>query len=122
MPLTVEALSRDEWVSSAPREICLRLRRDGTGYYDRKEPGARIIHEKLMFKIESETLRIKFNRARLWVDVAGEIREGPGGTTDRFGRQELVLEKDPYATAIEELAAAVQLVLQSDAGASLPPA
>ena len=121
MPLTIEDLCRDEWAAAAPKEIRLRLRKDGTGYYDRKEEGGRVIHEKLMFKVEVGVLRIKFNRARLWTDVGGEVRKGPGGPTDRLGQRELVLERDPYAAGIEELQP-VPLVLQSDAGASLPSA
>jgi len=119
MPLKIDELSHDEWAATSPREIRLRLRKDGSGYYDRKEPGGKLIHEKLSFKVEGDVLRIKLNHARLWVDVAAEVHKGPSAEGERFGERELVLEKDPYATAIEELPAA-QLILQSDAGASLP--
>ena len=119
--LTIEDLCRDEWAAVSPKEIRLRLRKDGSGYYDRKDEGGKVIHEKLMFKVEVGVLRIKFNRARLWVDVGGDVRPGPGGASDRLGQRELVLEKDPYSTAIEELKPS-PLVLQSDAGASLPSA
>lgn len=121
MPLSIDELSRDEWTVASPREIRLRLRKDGTGYFDRKEPGGRIIHEKLLFRVEAGTISIKFNHARLWIDVAAEVRKGPGTPGDRFGQLELVLEKDPYAAEIEGLQPG-KLVLQSDAGASLPGA
>lgn len=121
MPLSLDELSRDEWCATAPRDIRLRLRKDGSGYYERKSPEGKLTREKLMFKLEGDVLRIKLNRARQWVDVGAEVRQGPGGPTDRFGQRELVLDRDPYATAIEELPAA-QLILKSDAGASLPSA
>lgn len=119
MDLTLDDLCRDEWIATGAREIRLRLRKDGSGYYDRKESG-RLIHEKLLFKLEG-ALRLKLAHARLWIDVEASVRPGPGKEGDRFGQRELVLSKDPYAAAIED-APSAELILQSDAGASLPSA
>lgn len=119
MNLTLDDLCRDEWIASGAPEIRLRLRKDGTGYYDRKEPG-RLIHEKLLYKLEG-SLHLKLAHARGWVEVSAAVRPGPGKEGERFGQRELVLSQDPYAAAIEDRPSA-ELILQSDAGASLPSA
>lgn len=121
MELDLEQLTRYEWRRAGPPEIVLRMRKDGTGYYDRKTPG-RVIHEKLLFKLESGVLRIKLAHARNWTDVGVQIREGKGQPWDRMGERELVLEFDPYSRAVEDLAVQElkELLLQSDAGAALP--
>jgi hypothetical protein len=119
MDLTVDVLCCDEWMTTGAPEIRLRLRKDGSGYYDRKEPG-KVIHEKLVYKLEG-ALRIKLARARGWTEVTATVRVGPGKPDDRFGQRELVLSKDPYASAIEDRPSG-ELVMQSDAGAGLPGA
>ena len=117
MDLKLEDLCRDEWTSPGPPEIRLRFRKDSSGYYDRKADG-RIIHEKLLYKIEG-VLRIKFAHAREWTEVAAQVRPGKSQPGERIGQFELVLGNDPYSKGIEDLQSS-ELVLQSDAGASLP--
>ncbi|MBI5547117.1 MAG: hypothetical protein HY901_24820 [Deltaproteobacteria bacterium] len=117
MELTLEDLCRDEWCLPGSREIRMRFRKDGSGYYDRKVPG-KLIHEKLLFKLE-DVLAIKFARAREWTHLAASVRPGRGQPGERIGQRELVLEDDPYAKAVEDQPSG-ELVLQSDAGACLP--
>ena len=119
MELTLEELCRDEWTNQGSPEIRLRFRKDGSGYYDRKEPG-KVIHEKLAWRLEG-ALKLKLAHARTWTEVAASVRPGKGGQGERFGQRELVLSKDPYQSAIEDKPSG-EVVLQSDAGASLPGA
>jgi hypothetical protein len=119
MPMnpTLDELCRDEWIAAGPPEIRLRFRKDGSGYYDRKEQG-RLVHEKLLFKLE-QSLRLKLVHARSWVEVHVAVRAGRSAAGERIGQRELVLSEDPYSRAIEDRPSG-GLVLLSDAGAALP--
>jgi hypothetical protein len=117
MPLTLEHLCRDEWTCAGPPEMRMRFRKDGSGYYDRKEPG-KVIHEKMLFKVEG-ALKIKFAHARTWVEVEAAVRGGQAKAGERIGERELVLSQDPYAAAVEDRPSGERILL-SDAGASLP--
>lgn len=114
---SVDELCRDEWVTPCVPEIRMRFRKDGTGYYDRKEPG-RLVHEKLLYELGA-SLRLKLAHARGWIEVAATVRPGPALQGDRFAERELILSQDPYRRAVEDRPCD-ELVLQSDAGASLP--
>jgi hypothetical protein len=117
MALTPEDLCRDEWVNAGLPEIRLRFRKDGSGYYDRKADG-KIIHEKLLFRIDG-ALKIKFVHAREWTEVVAAVGPGKSQPGERVGERELVLSNDPYCKAIEDKPSP-ELRLMSDAGASLP--
>jgi hypothetical protein len=117
MALTLDELCHDEWITQGNPEIRLRFRRDGSGSYNRSDAG-KVTVEKLMFKLEDH-LDIKLARARSWVDVEATIRPGKAAAGERFGQRELVLGRDPYVVAIEDKQSG-ELVLLSDAGASLP--
>jgi hypothetical protein len=113
-------LSRTEWVDREPPERRLRLRRDGTGYYERDAPsGQRPVHENLLWRTEGATLHLKFAHARLWTEVPFDLRDGTAEGGGRFGRSALVLAWDPYVRVFEERETAA-LMLESDAGAPLP--
>jgi hypothetical protein len=118
--LNQDELCKDEWTNQGSPEIRLRFRKDGSGYYDRKEPG-KVIHEKLTYRLEGAVLKLKLAHAQSWTEAAASVRPGKGGKEDRYGQRELVLAKDPYQSAIEDRPSP-ELVLQSDAGASLPGA
>ncbi len=117
MALTLDELCRDEWTNAAVPEIRLRLRKDGTGYYDRREPG-KVLHEKLLFRLE-EVLHLKLAHARGWIEVAVRVEPGKVAAGERIGQRELMLSADPYAKAIEDRPSG-ELRLLSDAGAALP--
>ncbi|HEY3447641.1 MAG TPA: hypothetical protein VGK67_14900 [Myxococcales bacterium] len=118
MDLTIAALCEDEWTNRAEPEVRLRLRKDGTGYYNRAVRG-RPVAEKLLYKHEGNVLQFKMAHARSWVSVVASVMEGDGKPGDRYGQRRLTLAKDPYSVAVEDQPGA-ELILSSDEGASLP--
>lgn len=119
MELTNELLTRNEWTDEA-LEIRMRFRRDGTGWYEREATAGRpFLHENLLWRVEGESLHLKFAHARLWSDVAATASEGTPSQDGRFGQRRLVFARDPYAWTLEERLTP-PLELLSDRGAGLP--
>lgn len=118
---TLEELCQDEWVTTqGARSIRLRFRKDGSGFYERKETGKPVVVEKLLFKVEGN-LKIKLARARSWTEVQATVKAGSVAADARLGQHELVLSHDPYVVAIEDQQSG-ELHLVTDEGASLPSA
>lgn len=111
-------LVRNEWVERPSEQRRLKFRRDGTGFYEREgQPGARLVHENFLYRVEGGTLHLKFAHAREWAPFAFDVKDGSAADS-RFGKWEMSLERDPYAWILEEKMTGA-LELQSDAGAAL---
>lgn len=114
-----DLLVKTDW-TTADGVIRMKFRRDGTGYFERDTGGgARLVHERLLWKIEGTALHLKFAHARFWTDVPMSTRAGTPSDDGRFGHQVLELGRDPYAWTLEEKQTGA-LVLLSDRGAALP--
>ena len=119
MELTPELLIRHEW-TDVSRDVRMKFRRDGTGWYERESaPDRPFVHENLLWRIEGEVLQMKFAHARLWTEVPIAASEGVPSDDGRYGQRRLSLARDPYARTLEERQTPA-LLLESDRGAALP--
>lgn len=107
-------LIRFEWVEQPGPGVRMKLRRDGTGFYERE--GERFVRDNLLYEVEETGLRLKFAHAREWTRVGARL--APGSGKDRFGAWSLVLDRDPYVAVFEERTTGA-LALVSDVGAAL---
>jgi len=114
-----ELLCRYEWTIAGPPPLRLFFRRDGTGFYERKEASGRLVREKFLYRFDADRLELKFAHARDWTEVAASIRAGHAPAGERVGEHELVVARDPYAFKMEDRLTS-ELVFESDAGAALP--
>ncbi len=115
----IATLLQFEWAQQPEPGVRMKFRRDGTGYYEREGgPGARLIHENLLHRLENGVLHLKFAHARSWTEVSATLQNGGGSPGDRLGLWELTLAQDAYALIFEERATP-PLVLLSDRGAAL---
>lgn len=112
-------LVRGEWVD-ASRNVRMRFRPNGTGYYEREATeDAPFLHENLLWRVEDSQLHLKFAHARLWTQVGFTFETGAATDDGRYGPDCLHLERCAYTWAIEDRPTN-ELRLQHDRGAGLP--
>jgi hypothetical protein len=112
-------LTQFDWTQLPGPGVRMKFRKDLSGFYEREgAPGSRLVRDTLLFKVEGDTLHLKFAHAREWTEVGMMIREGAPSADGRFSKHVLMLAHDPYVTVQDEPATG-PLTLQSDSGAAL---
>jgi hypothetical protein len=118
--MDLDTLARFDWISPSRPAVRMVFRRDGTGFYERDAgPGLRAVRENLLHRSEgARLLRLKFARARGWIELEAELRAGAAEPGARLAQHLLFLAEDPYAATLGERLTG-PLTLESDAGAAL---